>query len=119
MRHIEDNEDHLPLRHEKDIVLSSIPQSLTDAVRTFILGRAIRLARGHDRQHCSMLVNASRFMNVQRQLRIEIHAQLDGIQRSIRVNGALPPETALLDSEINALHAVWEREFRDAEFRLG
>ena len=73
-------------------MVSSIPHSLTDAVRAFILGRAIRLARGHERQHCSMLVNASRFMNVQRQLRNEIHArQLDSIQRSIRVNGALPP----------------------------
>ena len=116
MRHIEDNDGQLPIRHQKDIVLSSIPPSLTDAVRTFILGRAIRLARRHERQHCSMLVNASRFMNVQRQLRNEIHAQLDGIQRSIRVNGALPPGTALLDPEINALHTVWEREFRDTEF---
>ena len=116
MRLIEDNDGHLPIRHQKDIVLSSIAPSLTDAVRTFIVGRAIRLARGHERQHCSMLVNASRFMNVQRQLRNEIHAQLDGIQRSIRVNGALPPGTALLDPEIKALHTVWKREFRDTEF---
>ena len=116
IRNIEDNEDHLPIRHEIGIVLSSIPPSLADAVRTFILGRAIRLARGHEGQHCSMLVNASRFMNVQRQLRNQIHELLDGIERSIRVNGALPPETALLDPAIRALHAVWEREFRDTEF---
>ena len=116
LREIEDNEDHLPIRHEKDIVLSSVPPSLTDAVRAFILGRAIRLSRGHERHHCSMLVNASRFMNVQRQLRNEIHGLLDGIQRSIRVNGALSPETALLDPEIRALHTVWEREFHDTEF---
>ena len=32
------------------------------------------------------------------------------------MNGALPPETALLDPEISALHAVWEREFSDTEF---
>ena len=116
IRHIDDNEDHLPIKHPKEIVLSSIPHSLTDALRAFILGRAIRLARGHERQHCSMLVNASRFMNVQRQLRNEIHAQLASIQRSIRVNGALPSGTALLDPEINALHEVWEREFHNTEF---
>ena len=63
-----------------------------------------------------MLVNASRFMNVQRQLRNEIHGQLDGIQRSIRVNGARPPEAAILDPEIRALHIAWKREFRDTEF---
>ena len=80
IRNIEDNEDHLPIRHEIGIVLSSIPPSLADAVRTFILGRAIRLARGHEGQHCSMLVNASRFMNVQRQLRNQIHELLDGIK---------------------------------------
>ena len=116
IRNIEDNEDHLPIRHDIGIVLSSIPPSLADAVRTFIIGRAIRLARGHGRQHCSMLVNASRFMNVQRQLRNEIHGLLVGVQSSIRVNGALPPETALLDPEISALHTVWEREFHDTEF---
>ncbi len=102
IRNIEDNEDHLPIRHKIDFVLSSIPPSLTAAVRTFILARAIRLARGHERQHCSMLLNASRFMNVQHQLRNEIHGLLDGIQRSIRVNGALPSETALLVGQLHS-----------------
>ena len=116
IRHIEDNEDVLPIKHPREIVVTSLPPSLDDAVRAFILGRAIRLARGHERQHCSMLVNASRFMNVQRQLRNEIHALLGSIQRSIRVNGALPPDAALSDVEISALHEIWRREFRDTEF---
>ncbi|MDE2837958.1 MAG: Z1 domain-containing protein [Chloroflexota bacterium] len=116
IRHIEDNEDVLPIKHSKEIVVTSLPPSLGDAVRAFVLGRAIRLARGHEGEHCSMLVNASRFMNVQRQFRNEIHALLDSIQRSIRVNGALPPDAALSDVEISALHRVWQHEFRDTEF---
>ena len=116
IRYIEDNEDHLPLKHRKDFVLSSIPPSLTDAIKAFIVGRAIRLAKGHERQHYSMLVNASRFMDVQRQLRNRIHEYLDRIQCSIRVHGALPPESALLDPEINELHTVWKREFHSTEF---
>ena len=45
-----------------------------------------------------MLVNASRFTNVQRQLRNELHSRLELIQSSVRVNGALPPEQALARS---------------------
>ena len=116
IRHIDDNEDILPIRHPQDVVLHSIPPSLADAVRAFIVGRAIRLASGHERQHCSMLVNASRFMNIQRQLRNEIHTLVDSIKKSIRVKGALPPSEALADVEIGALHEIWEREFHDTEF---
>ncbi len=116
IRHIEDNEDILPIRHPQEVVLHSIPPSLADAVRAFIVGRAIRLARGHEGQHCSMLVNASHFMNVQRQLRNEIHTLVDSIKKSIRVNGALPPSEALSDVEIGALHEIWEREFHDTGF---
>ena len=116
IRHIDDNDDQLPIRHAQDIAVSSIPQSLNDAVRTFILGRAIRLLRRQEGQHSSMLVNASRFMNVQSQLRNEIHSRLDSIQSSVRVNGALPPARALADPEIDALREVWMREFSDTEF---
>jgi hypothetical protein len=109
--HIDDNEDHLPLKHEKETQVVALPPSLIEAVRTFVVARAIRLVRGHENQHCSMLVNASRFTDVQRQIRNEIHVKLEAIQASCRVNGALPPKQALKDPEIGALHAVWEKHF--------
>ena len=115
IRHIDDNEDHLPVKHTIGFTITSLPPTLVTAVRTFIVGRAIRLVRRQERQHCSMLVNASRFVNVQHQLRNEIHARLDVIQGSIRINGALPPIQALRDSEVGALHDVWVSEFRDSE----
>lgn len=116
IRHIEDNEDQLPLKHSKDTKVVALPASLLDAIRTFVVARAIRLARGHQGQHCSMLVNASRFTDVQRQIRDEIHSHLENIQSSARVNGALSPEQALRDQEIASLHSVWETEFSETEF---
>lgn len=114
IRHIEDNEDYLPLKHQKGMQVAGLPPSLLKAVRTFVVARAIRLVRGQVNQHCSMLVNASRFTDVQRQIRNEIHAKLDAIQASCRVNGALPVAQALKDPEIKELHAVWEEEYADA-----
>lgn len=45
VRHITDNEDVLPLKHAKTHQLTSLPESLRQAVRTFCVARAIRLSR--------------------------------------------------------------------------
>ncbi len=115
VRPINDNEDHLPLIHDIETPVTSLPPSLTEALRAFIVGKAIRLVRGQSREHCSMLVNASRFVNVQRQLRNELHALLDAIRVSLRVNGAQEADVAMSDIEIGKLHQVWKREFAHVE----
>ena len=111
VRTIDDSEEFLPLRHTIDIAISGLPNSLQTALRTFIIASTIRLARGQVNEHSSMLVNASRFTDVQRQLRNEIHEELEGIKASIRVNSALPMRSALKDPELAALHAVWREEY--------
>ncbi|MDX2111037.1 MAG: Z1 domain-containing protein [Verrucomicrobiota bacterium] len=115
IRHIEDNDDVLPLIHKIDWQVSILPNSLMEAVRVFVIAKAIRLVRGHFGQHCSMLVNTSRFTNVQRQLRNELHNKLETIKASVRVNGALAPEKALKDPEIKALHNIWKKEYSQME----
>ena len=114
VRHIDDNEDRLPLKHRIDTQVGALPESLVDALRAFVTARAIRLARGHYGEHCSMLVNASRFTDIQRQLRNEIHTRLQRMQASLRINGALPPDKATEDPEIARLHAVWREEYSES-----
>ncbi len=111
VRHIDDNADLLSLAHKIDHSVTGLPESLETAVRTFIVARAIRLARGQTKQHNSMLVNASRFVNVQRQLRNEIHEIVERIRSSVRVNGAKPEAAALRDPEIAALRKVFDDEY--------
>ena len=114
IRHIEDNDVSLPLTHKKDFQVISLPASLCAAIRVFLVARAIRLARGQLTKHSSMLVNVSRFTDVQRQLRNEIHAFVATIAASVRVNGALPPEQAKRDPEIAGLHFAWLTEYSSA-----
>src|SRR3954454_1022820 len=116
IRHIDDNDDVLSVTHKKETVVETLPASLWDALRTFIVARAIRLCRGHEKDHCSMLVNASRFTTVQQQIRNAIHHRLRDIQASIRVNGALHAAQAMRDPEIQALHDIWQREYTEAGF---
>ena len=113
IRHIEDNGDLLPLKHPIYHQISNLPKSLCTAVRTFVLARAIRLARGQSGEHNSMLVNASRFTRIQSQLRNEIHELVNVIRSNVRVNGAKPEAEALHDPEIAALHDVFVKEYME------
>ena len=115
LRYITDNEDILPVKHPIDLELDALPPSLTYGLRTFLLARAIRNLRGQKAAHCSMLVNASRFTAVQGRLRNRLHEALERIQNSVRIN-ASRGAAALSDPEIEALHAVWQEEYSEAEF---
>lgn len=112
VRHIEDNGDCLPISHKKDDQIS-LPPSMIDAMRTFVVARAIRLVRGHENAHCSMLVNASRFTDVQSDIRNQLHARLEKIQANVRTFAALPEHEALQNREVSELHRIWHSEFQE------
>ena len=111
LRDVDDHEDLLPASHQIDHVVAGLPGSLEDAVRVFLLARAIRLARGQNRLHNSMLVNVSRFVAVQKQVRNEIQAFIERISSSVRVNGARPVEDALADPELFELNRVYKEQY--------
>ena len=110
---VDDHVDLLPLKHRIDHRVTDLPETLQTAVRVFIVARAVRLARGQVGEHNSMLVNVSRFMNVQTQIRNEIHLLMERIRSSVRVNAARPPSQALRDPEIAALRQAFCDHYDD------
>ncbi|QVM85189.1 Z1 domain-containing protein [Novosphingobium decolorationis] len=113
VRYITDNEDTLPVKHKIDYGLQSIPESMVEALRCFLVARAIRNLRGQQKEHCSMLVNASRFTGIQMTLRNRLHQQLEIIEDALRDGGA-DPDAANRNKDIAALKACWESEYMDA-----
>jgi len=114
VRLIDDNEDILPMKHKIDHPVDVLPESLIRAVRAFVVARAIRNARGQQAAHASMLINASRFTDVQGRLRSRVADVVDKMRDAVAVDGA-KGKVALRNPEIAALHAVWESEFAEAE----
>ena len=114
VRHVDDHADVLPLKHRIDHHVTELPETLEAAVRVFVVARAIRLARGHVGRHNSMLVNVSRFVAVQGQIRNEIHRLVGRIRGSARVNGSRPPAQATRDPEIAALRQAFEEHYVDS-----
>lgn len=108
---VDDHVDLLPEKHKISHPLTQIPESLKEAVRTFVLGRAIRVLRGQDKSHSSMLINASRFNEVQTKLTGLVSDLMSTIRSACTGHAGLPEKDALRDPELNRLHEVWRSQY--------
>lgn len=115
VRLIDDNEDVLPMKHKIDHSVDVLPGSLVEAVRAFIVARAVRNTRGQQAAHASMLVNASRFTDVQGRLRSRISDVVGRIREAVAVDAG-KGRAALRNPEIAALHEIWEQEYADTDW---
>ncbi|VFQ42970.1 Z1 domain-containing protein [Desulfoluna butyratoxydans] len=114
IRSISDNEDLLPAKHKIDFIPDILPSSLKKAVNCFILARAIRLLRGQERKHHSMMINASRFTDVQNILKGIVSEHVKEIRHAVKNYAALSPEQAVLNKVLKSLYDTWYEEYRDA-----
>jgi len=107
---IDDYLDDIPSKHHKNFPLLSIPESLYEAMRIFILNIAIRRLRGQSSQHNSMLVHATRFTLVHQRFAIHAETYIEKIRVDIDAYSKLP-NAIQLSKLINSLKNTFdERE---------
>lgn len=113
---LEDAEEFFPTGHKSSLVVSGLPESLFEAVRTFLIATVIRDLRGQTPPSRSMLVNVSPWTRVQNDIAALLDEWLRALQRDVRNFSALPEDEALTNPSIAALRATWLAEFEDAGF---
>jgi len=112
IRSIDDNEDLLPVKHKIDHVPVVLPESLNQSINCYIISRAIRLLRGQTEKHNSMMINASRFTNVQNLLSGLVYDRVKELKRSIGHYAALPQDEALQNSLIMSIYDTWHEDYQ-------
>ena len=106
---IDDYLDDIPPKHKKDFDLPSLPKSLYEAVRLFILNVAIRALRGQHNKHNSMLIHITRFTNIHIKAAAHVENYVSEIKKEVNSYGKL--RDAERQSEIL-------RDFRDTYSRF-
>lgn len=104
----DDYQDLLPLKHKSTHVVGQIPSSLIDAIREYVLFHALRIASGNGNAHSSMLINVSRFNNVQEQVKNHVDSFLSNLQNAIDSWSMSKWEKSPLMVE---LKRVWDDEY--------
>jgi hypothetical protein len=115
---ITDNETAIPYSHKKDFTLHTLPHSLLEAIRLFVLNIAIRNLRGQRGKHNSMLIHATRFTDVHRLLAAHAEEYLTTIKKEISAYAGLPDALdqsdilkyikATFDTYLSKLEFSWE-----------
>ncbi len=108
---VKDYVPHLPLNHKADRPVT-LPPSLLTALRVFVLTRAIRILRGHGRQHCTMMINVSRFNAIQEKVQGEVYIYLQTLQNAAAMATGPDP---LSDPVIAEFKEDFDREFGDGD----
>ncbi len=119
VRAIDDHDSSIPIPHKKELQVVDLPESLKDAIRTFIVGRAIRIQRGQEHRHSSMMVNASVFTDVQTRLAGLIHQFLTEQRDAIKMYSSMPVHQATKYSALARLQHVFDEEFSSQEISWG
>lgn len=116
VRPIDDCEDFIPHAHKRDDPVPELPPSLYRALDEFIVARAIRNLRGQAGKHCSMMVNVSRFVPVQKAVRDFLSLREKRIREAVLANYAMPEDVSSRNTYMQGLRRVFDSEYADAGF---
>lgn len=95
-----------PEKHNKNLVVTGIPDSLYRAIYAFILSAAARDVRGQGKSHHSMLIHVTRFVDVQSQITEIIKEEVKQIVLQLEMQTG-PHYTKL----INDFKTIWDDDF--------
>lgn len=103
----------IPYKHSKEFQITTMPPSLEEAVCCFLISCAIRDMKGQSSSHMSMLVNVSRFTEVQESAKELISQFMFQVRDAVSVFSHLPETQSLQNPYISKLRSAWVANYSD------
>jgi len=96
------NSDFLPLRHGVDAIPNHIPDSMKEAIKSFILSSSIRRLRGQGNKHNTMLIHCTRFNDIQNAIGRYVEEEFNRLR-----DGLINTDTEIIDE----FKVLFERDY--------
>lgn len=98
-------------KHKKDLAndLCDLPPSMKDAIRYFVIATAISDSRFDTKEHRSMMINVSRFTDVQNVTADMVQEYINQLSSDIENYHALPSNQSIKIKSISRLFDTWEK----------
>lgn len=102
--------DFLPVIHNRYKNFRNVPDSMKDAICAFLLGCAVRTLRRQNTKHRSMLINISRFNDVQDEIRVRVSEYVEYLSNVIIQDSYKETSAFIANPEANRLYKVYNTE---------
>lgn len=113
---IDDAEEYLPFNLKKDDEIMDLPPSLYRAINQFIITKTIRNLRGQRNKHCSMLINVSRFVQIQNTIGEFVSVYINNLSKAVKANYKMPEHISKANNHMNDLYEVFAADYKDSGF---
>lgn len=101
IRYAYDHVEKIPGSHKKELVIDKLPESVVEAMKTFLLSCAARRIRKVGVPHNSMLIHVTRFVAVQKQIKSLVETELRKMVARI-MSGS---------DQLSDFRRLWESDF--------
>lgn len=101
----------LPIQHKKNLKITYLPNSLLEAIRVFIISKAIRLYKGQTNACYSALINVSRFTDLHGVIKKLVFEYVEELQEAITIYASETETNALKNGAIHSLYETYLQEF--------
>ena len=103
----EEEENFLPVIHKKDVAYPALAGSVKEAILSFLLNCVVRTVRGHKTKHRSMMINISRFNDVQDRIYDKIAEYCEKLRRVIEQTDCYPVDEFIRNVDMKALYDLY------------
>lgn len=112
IRLINEQEDNfLPVIHKKDISYSNLAESIKEAIHSFLIGCVIRTLRGHKQKHRSMMINISRYNDIQDKIWEKVSEYVELLKNILEQDSCHSVDTFCRNSEMKKIYSLFHSKF--------
>lgn len=114
VRLLDENEEHfLPVKHKIYDHFYTMPQSMKEAIAVFLINNVVRTVRGHGKKHRSMMINISRFNNMQYDIENTVSAYVEKIRNIIEQDSYKDTKDFIKNDDMKLIYDTFYSEFFD------
>ena len=94
----------MPVIHDKYIFYPALAESLKEAIHAFLINNVIRTIRGHQNKHRSMMINITRYNDVQTQIWERVSDYIEKLTNEIEQLSSGTTEQFIANKDMKAIY---------------